>query len=249
LRQIEINTTQNVTIQYELANLRDRGLALILDWLIIFFGGGLVILIISFSLAFLGVRDETLGYTISIVWIAIFFFYTLVCEVFFNGQTIGKMALGMKVVKLTGKQPNFSDYALRWAFRPIDIYFSICSIGAIMISSTEYAQRLGDLLANTTLAKKETTFKLSLRELLRIGKKENYEPTFPVAVKLSENDMLFVKETIDKYRKYKDEVHRKAIIQLSNKLSEVLEIAKENKPKDHLKFLEMLLKDYIILTR
>jgi len=48
-------------------------------------------------------------------------FYTLVLESLLQGQTIGKRALKIRVVKIDGYQATFSDYVVRWFFRIVDV--------------------------------------------------------------------------------------------------------------------------------
>lgn len=46
MKSIEITTTQNVTIEYELAPLGARGLAAFLDWLLVWLLYGVLILVL-----------------------------------------------------------------------------------------------------------------------------------------------------------------------------------------------------------
>ena len=88
MKLIDIRTTQNVTISYELAGLRDRILASLLDWLILGFGMLIVSLILALMLSSF---DEVLEIVLLLVNVLIFFFYTLIMEVMNNGQSVGKM--------------------------------------------------------------------------------------------------------------------------------------------------------------
>ena len=49
------------------------------------------------------------------------FLYFLLWEAFWNGRTPGKAALDLRVVKLDGSKPAFSNYLIRWLLRIIDI--------------------------------------------------------------------------------------------------------------------------------
>ena len=46
-----------------------------------------------------------------------FFFYDFLCEIFLNGQSIGKKILKIKVVKIDGTQPGLGSYFLRWIYK------------------------------------------------------------------------------------------------------------------------------------
>ena len=53
-KTIEITTTQNVTIEYELAELRERMLAWLLDLVIVVFGYLLLVQLFQFVFGFIG---------------------------------------------------------------------------------------------------------------------------------------------------------------------------------------------------
>ena len=69
------------------------------------------------------------------------------------GATLGKMALGIRVVKVSGGNPSMGELFLRWSFRLIDIFLSVGSIAALSASSSDKTQRLGDVIANTCVIK------------------------------------------------------------------------------------------------
>jgi len=243
MQTIEINTTQNVTIQYELALLRDRIFAWFIDFVIIVIG--ISILIWGAMLAFSSWADESI---ISfIIVIPILFGYTLVMEIFNNGQTVGKLALGIKVVKLNGKEPELNAYLLRWVFRMIDIYGTLGIIASLFIGSSNNKQRIGDVVANTTLIKTKPYAEMRLPDLLSIKTLDNHTPTYPEVAKLSEADMLLVKEVLDQYQRYPNQAHRDSVLLLIEKIQEKTGI--EQIPNNKTGFLRVLISDYIVLTR
>ncbi len=84
---------------------------------------------------------------IIVLWI----FYGIIFETW-RGQTIGKMLLGIIVVKESGEPCDFVAALLRNVFRIIDGLF-LYLIGFIVIALTEKRQRLGDRLAGTVVVK------------------------------------------------------------------------------------------------
>ena len=44
-------------------------------------------------------------------------FYSLAFEILLNGQTPGKVANKIRVVKLDGSKPTFGSYIIRWFLR------------------------------------------------------------------------------------------------------------------------------------
>lgn len=241
MRTIDIITTQNVSINYELAQVRDRIFANVVDTLCY----GIGLLILSSALVSTGIMPG--GVFLYLVTLPILLFYHLFCEVFFDGQTIGKRLLGIKVVKLTGTEPSLNDYLMRWALRPIDILFSLGSIGIMLISSTDKAQRLGDMVANTTVVRIKPSQQLQLRDILNIRTLDTYTPVYPQATLFSEQEMLLFKEAMDKYLKYKNDAHDDALVEVCYAAKERMGLDKV--PADKVGFVRTLIKDYVALSR
>lgn len=247
MRSIDIKTTQNVTITYEIAALRDRILATFLDWLVIGVAVGLVSLIVFAGFGSLVDDLEIDTLMFYLILPSIFFFYTLISEVVTNGRTLGKMAMRIQVIKLDGRQIAFFDFLLRWTFRMIDIWGSLGALAAILSSSNQNGQRLGGLVSNTTVVKLNPTLNISLTDLQKINTLDNYEPKYLAIRNFKEKDMLLIKQTIERYQKYKNKAHKEAVIQLVDVVRDRLDI--EEVPKKKILFLKTLIRDYIVLTR
>ena len=243
MKNIEIKTTQNVVLQYELADLKDRILAFLIDLLCLLVGGGLLL---SFGMAIFA-SSETAATVFAVFLYAILIFYPLALEVWNNGQTVGKMALRIQVIKVEGGKATFADYAARWAFGMVDIYFSLGGIAAIMVASSSKAQRLGDIVANTAVIKVVPKVNLQLRDLLSIHSQTSYVPVYTQAKQLAEEDVLLIKSTLDRYSRFQNDAHFDAINLLGRRIKEVLRL--EEDATDNRKFLQTILYDFVILTR
>ncbi len=243
MKNIEIKTTQNVVLQYELANLRDRIVAFLIDMVCLAVGIGLLSAI-GFNVFFL---SGTLGAIYGIFLSCIFMFYSLVIEILNNGQSIGKMALRIQVIKTEGGKATFSDYSARWVFRLIDIYFSLGGIASILIASSSKAQRVGDLVANTAVVKLISSNNFALKDLLAMHSQSSYKTTYPQTKQLMEEDVLVIKNTLDRYREFNNEAHEEALQLLAERIKLVLTIESQH-PNDKL-FLQTVLNDYVVLTR
>jgi uncharacterized RDD family membrane protein YckC len=89
--------------------------------------------------------------TISVL---IFFVYYFVLEGAY-GQTVGKMAVKIKVLRDDGSKISYADAAARNILRPIDLIPFIVPylLGAILMWSSDTKQRLGDRVAHTVVVK------------------------------------------------------------------------------------------------
>jgi uncharacterized RDD family membrane protein YckC len=243
-RTIDITTVQNVTIEYQLATPGDRILAFLLDAAIMVVGS---LLLLQLARPWME-ADSSWSVFFAMMAILLFFLYHLLFEILNNGQTPGKKAFKLRVLRLDGKEPGWSDAILRSALHLIDSLFSAGTLAFFMILTTRRAQRTGDLAANTTVVKTSLPgWRYSLEEILNISTLENSRPFYPQVRKLSESDMLFIKQAIINYQKYPNTAHEYAIEDLVTHLMPILGI--ERRPMNRPDFLKTLLRDYIVLTR
>lgn len=141
---LEIVSPENINFQFRLAGPATRSLAFLLDVVVI--GLSIVGLLVPLGLTGL-LNDAFLG----LFLVAVFFIwwgYGAACEVFANGRTAGKAALGLRVVSQTGLSINPAQAILRNLLRLIDIappFFP----GVVLMAFTRRLQRLGDLAAGT----------------------------------------------------------------------------------------------------
>lgn len=238
MRNIDILTSQNVTISYTLATLQDRIFSFIVDMIVLNVGTALIYWI------FVSIAGN-FGYYL--IYLPVNIFYSLISEILFNGRSVGKMAVGLKVVKIDGITPSLNDYFVRWAFRAVDIVLSLGAVACLTISSSVKGQRLGDVIANTTVIKTSPPQKIVLNDLLKLSSLENYEPKYPAVKQFSENDMLLLKEVMDRYNKHANEAHLSVMLDALDIVKEKLNL--EKIPQDKVGFIRTLIKDYVAMSR
>mgnify|MGYP003664736301 FL=1 len=237
MSELQINTTQNVKIMFTAAGAGERLLAFIIDMAIKI--GYLMVL--SWTFGVFENMDEWSQIGINTVLSFPVMFYTLTLESFLEGQTIGKKALNIRVVKIDGYQASLSDYVVRWFFRIVDIY--IFGLGFFVILFNKKQQRLGDMAAGTAvIALKD---KVTINHTILENLKEDYKPTYPNVIKLSDNDARIIKETFTTAKASKD---YQTLIKLRKKLIEVTGI-KEVKQKSDIEFINVIMKDYNYYTQ
>ncbi|MFN8775700.1 MAG: RDD family protein [Flavobacteriales bacterium] len=245
MRTIDIRTTQNVTITYELASTGDRIVAFILDSLV-------KLIVLSLSAAFFAFLPNSFMAHIGVFFLYLFYIPMvmlplLIMEVMMNGQTIGKRAMKIKVIKLNGRQPMFYDYLLRWVFRLVDVYGTLGIVGSVMVSSTEYAQRIGDMVSNTTVVRVSNKLNLSLKDVLKIDSIHSYTPVYPAIRHFRESDIVLVKHALERYQRHRNRAHSEALDELASRMADRLGVT--DRPGDTPVFLRTLIKDYVVLTR
>ena len=174
-------------------------------------------------------------------------FYHLVFEIWNEGQSIGKKALGLRVVNLRGTTPTLQSYILRWLFRIIDIGGSLGTLALGFVSTTANNQRIGDIIAQTLVINLKSDKHIGLADLSNFYSREK-SITFPKLERYSDSDMLLVKESLNRYSKYPSTENELIIAELADRIQHDLELNRQLHP-DNVVFLESILEDYILLTR
>jgi hypothetical protein len=170
-----------------------------------------------------------------------YLFYDLVSEIAMDGQTIGKKARNVKVVKLDGTQPTIGSYLLRWLLRPIDFFFS-GAVAILVISINGKGQRLGDMAAGTSVV--SLNRQVGLTETMLPPVQENYQPVYPQVVSLTDRDVALIKEALYVH-KNSDAPDSRLLETLANKVKALLHIESSMPP---MAFLHTVLKDYTYMT-
>ncbi len=240
MENVNIETTQNVNIEYPIAGIPERMAAALLD-LLIMAGYMLIASIIIKNIAGDNYRESRweVSYILWAVFSIPLLFYTLAFETFMNGQTIGKRAVRIKVMRLDGRQPTFGNYIMRWIMRIIDIFLTSPLFGVIAIITVAVngkGQRLGDIAAGTMVVK--TTYGEEIGKTIFTNIQEEYVPEYPQATMLTLNEVNVIKRVLSLKP---DENSEEAVVKLVTKLSEHLGI---NPPIDNRGFLKALVKDY-----
>ncbi|GAL87234.1 RDD family protein [Sporocytophaga myxococcoides] len=168
------------------------------------------------------------------------FLYQLLFESFMNGQSPGMKSRGLKVIRIDGKECNFLDYFLRWVLRPIDVIMFYGGIAMVTIAMTKKGQRLGDLLAGTTIIKLKK--QNNLDNTLFVNSENNYVPVFSGVDKLNDRDMEIIKEAIKVYETTGNMIPAG---ELSKKIKTALNIQTQMDP---IVLLRTVLKDYYKTT-
>ncbi|MDH5035242.1 RDD family protein [Chryseobacterium cucumeris] len=245
MSQIAINTSQNVNINFNIAGVGERMLAFIID-LLIRIAYLVIILYLFFNILDLGyLLDGLDGWSIRAVYLVLTFpvyIYPLVLESLMEGQTPGKKLMKIKVVKIDGYQASFADYMIRWVFRIVDVSFAGV-VGLISMIVSKNNQRLGDIASGTAVISLKNNINISHTILENIH--ENYVPSFPQVIALSDNDMRIIKDNYTKALKVDD---RQIINKLSEKIKSILKLEIDPTKMTERQFINVIIKDYNYYT-
>lgn len=255
---IQIGTAFNIDLEFEIAEFHKRLLAYIIDFVLLI----LYLYSMKYMLynEFMFGWEESIGMDILIISLPMLL-YSLLTELWFNGQTLGKKIMAIRVISLEGGEPTFGQFLLRWITRFFEwpfffgyIAFSGFNLVAyaivtgmfgiavvIIISVTAKNQRLGDLIAGTVVVNTKSALTLADTVFMQIDKTD-YKVMFPQVMRLSDRDINTIKGVLTQAGKRNnyEMCHRVAI-----KIKEVLQI---NSDMHVDQFLEKLLTDYNYLA-
>ena len=243
--ELQINTTQNVNINFTAASVGERILAYVMDW-IVKIAYGIVVYQILFNILHLDEIIIDMDWWSQMAIYLIFYlpviFYTLIFETILDGQTIGKRILKIKVVKIDGYQASLADYVVRWFFRIVDLNMMTGVVALISIIASDKNQRLGDMTAGTAVI--SIRDKVTINHTILENLKDDYQPKYPSVIRLSDNDVRIIKDTYLTAKKSSD---YNTLIKLRDKILEVTDI-KEKQGTD-IQFIDTILKDYNYYTQ
>lgn len=245
MSELSINTTQNVKINFISASVGERLGSYFIDLLIKVSYVIVILLVFFYWLHFDKLFKNLDSWSIMTVLFVFYLpimFYSITLESVFEGQTIGKKLVKIKVVKIDGYQAGFGDYLIRWFFRIIDFTLLYGLVGLIAVVTSKKSQRLGDMAAGTAVITLKNKIDISHTILEEIG--EAYVPTYPLVIKLSDNDMRIIKETFQKADAKND---HEMIYKLVAKIENVTGI--KNQSGNNNDFLRVILKDYNFYTQ
>lgn len=143
---LRLVSPENIAFEFRLAGPAPRLVAFTIDLLVIVAVG--IALGVAFAVTGM-VGEVFLGFFL-VALFCLWWGYSAALETFNNGQTLGKLALGLRTVSQTGLSINVGQAILRNLLRAADVgppFFP----GLVAMACTRRMQRLGDLAAGTVV--------------------------------------------------------------------------------------------------
>ena len=155
IEKLTIDTPEQISLEYPLAGLGSRFLALVLDSLLQGAIAFAVFLIMVILMPGVDVLSPEGAKWLLALWIFVGFLlywgYFALFETIWKGQTPGKRVLGLRVIKENGGSIGASEAMSRNLLRTIDYLPGFYGVAIITIFLNKQNKRLGDYVAGTVV--------------------------------------------------------------------------------------------------
>jgi len=141
-----IVTPEGVTLDFERAGIASRLLARLVDVLILvaaFYLAAILLVIVTMSAPTLSIV------LMAVVAFGLAFLYPMILETTWRGRTVGKYAVGLRVITVEGGPVRFRHSAIRSMLQIIDIFATLGGAAVVAAMASPEGQRLGDMAAGT----------------------------------------------------------------------------------------------------
>jgi len=149
IHQDEVLTGEAVALDVQPLGYFLRALGTLIDMLV----GVLALVLFGITAGWLvstGVLDETVLPIVSIVMVVLVtVVLPTVVETTTHGRSLGKLAVGGRIVRVDGGGTGFRHAFIRALLGVFELWFTVGAVAALVGAFTPRAQRLGDLVAGT----------------------------------------------------------------------------------------------------
>ncbi len=239
--KLTIETPEQTSLEFPLAGIGSRFLAIALDLLLqiaAYVVLGLIAAMISW-IGILGVMGKQWGIAILIfVAFVVQFGYFSLFEIFWNGQTPGKRWTHLRVIQDSGRPITAYDAILRNLLRIVDALPSLYAVGIVTMLISKENKRVGDYAAGTVVVHEKP-----LQGVAAIWNVAAAAPALAVPVsssaQLTADELQLVEAFFERRVGLDPEVRRSMARQIAQRLGERLNVPPEARP-DAERFLEAL---------
>lgn len=250
-----IDTPENIEFAYDIAGIGSRFVAALIDSFLIIMAEIIVFLVAGLLESQLGIlsgsnaSESVIAALASLLAFVILWGYYIVFEMVWNGQSIGKRAIALRVVRDGGRPITFVSSAIRNLIRIVDFLPSFYGVGVIAMFVDPRARRLGDLAAGTLVVKERRAVSLeSLTSEINVmpatRRDDSARPTLPNIELLTDRDYELVQEFLTR----RGELGREARARLGSQLASGVQ-ARLGLPQggDYEQFLQYVAAEYQLL--
>jgi uncharacterized RDD family membrane protein YckC len=261
---VKVPTNFNIEVEFEIPEFYKRLIALVIDYILLYIYIKIAEQIIKNAAMNTGDYENLYWLSIAVIAGPVLVYFPIT-EITMRGQTIGKKIMNLQVVNENGGKASISQLLIRWLVRDIwflfilqmgryyeymnsqleSVFLMLVVIGyfiteIILVVSSKKCQRIGDILARTILI--DIKKRGNIEDTVFQEVADNYVPSFPEIMRLSDKDINAIKSILETARKKGDYYMAESA---ATKIKAHLKIETS---MDAFDFLDVLLKDYNYLS-
>lgn len=239
--KLTIDTPEQIPLEFPLAGIGSRFLAVALDSLIQFFGWLVLMLLFTWfepDLARIWPKAPVWAFAIVVIFgFLIFSGYFAVFETVWNGQTPGKRAVRIRVIKDSGRPISVYEAIIRNVIRVIDS-IGFYGVGIISVFVSSRNKRLGDFAAGTVVVHENALTELQPAwEADKIKEGSAYN-----VANVSLADLELIEAFLQRRYDLQPEVRQRSAEQIAARMRQKLQITTDAPASDE-DFLEKLARE------
>ncbi len=244
LDKLTIDTPEQIAIEFPLAGIGSRFLAIVFDSLLQFIGYVVLGLIAALALGGnLGrIWPSAWNWSAAVLILVVFCLYWgyyAFFETIWQGQTPGKRHAGIRVIKDTGRSITAFEAIARNLVRVVDQFPGVYAVGCVTMFLNKKSKRLGDFVAGTVVVHEK---KAEAAEPFFNLQQGAQLPVYPVT-RLSNTELVLIETFLARRLDLAPEVRTSTARRIAEHIAQKLELQAQPQA-DNEDFLETVAKEY-----
>jgi uncharacterized RDD family membrane protein YckC len=240
-----IDTPEQVALEMPIAGIGSRFMAIAVDTLlqIVLYLAAFFVLILVGPLVLglmpgAGLVGAAIGPAVLVIAsFCVYWGYFAAFEILWRGQTPGKRAAGIRVIKLSGRPIDATAAILRNLLRPVDFMPGLYAGGVVCMFLNTHSRRIGDLVAGTVVVHDHRADEPS-----SLWRPEATKQTFaagPEAGRVTADEIIVIETYLDRRHAFSADVSDRVAEQIAGRLAERIGLVRAP-GQDLDKFLEQV---------
>ncbi|HTC95194.1 MAG TPA: RDD family protein [Terriglobales bacterium] len=242
-----IDTPEQIPLEFSLAGVGSRALALMLDMLIMLLIGIVVgvigALVIGGLSSYLPWASNWAGAIMLIFIFLLQWGYFAISEILMKGQTFGKRQLDLRVIKDSGAPITAYEAIGRNLLRVIDSLPFLYGVGILAVMLNKQNKRLGDMVAGTVVVHERPLADLqpAFTPLTSTLTPESPSSAYNTS-RLSVDELQLIETFLQRRYEMPPQLRIQTAFQIADRVGRTLEIPREGRP-DPETLLEVLARE------
>jgi uncharacterized RDD family membrane protein YckC len=220
-----VETPEQIRLEFALAGIGSRFLALCIDFLIQV-GVALGAIVVLTFLSILKIGSGWFGAVLVVALFLLYYGYFIIFEILWNGQTPGKRRIGLRVVKDSGRPLSAAEVVGRNLLRIVDQLPGFYAVGLIAMICNSSNKRLGDMVAGSIVIREGSLIDLGATWA---GSPEASAVPVPGANLLSPEDLALVNSFLVRRYQLDFETRRRMADEIFAHLARKISLSEEQR--------------------